>query len=143
MAGMLFKKILITTDGSEKNIATIEEGFAIARACGSKVYATYVVDVRSFESAPADVVTADLGQMLQAESDSALKRVRSLAGETEVETVILEGKPATEIVKFAASHEIDLIVIGTKGKRGLERLLLGSVAESVVRSAGCNVLVVK
>jgi len=143
MAGKLFKKILITTDGSEKNRATVEEGIAIARACGSKVYAAYVIDVSSFESAPADIVTGDLDQMLQSESDFALKRVRSLAGETAVETVTLAGKPAVEIVKFAISHEIDLIVIGTRGKRGLERLLLGSVAESVIRSAGCNVLVVK
>jgi nucleotide-binding universal stress UspA family protein len=47
------------------------------------------------------------------------------------------------MVKFAARKKIDLIVIGTQGKRGLERLLLGSVAEEIIRSAPCKVLVVK
>jgi len=57
--------------------------------------------------------------------------------------VILEGKPAAEIVRYAREKEIDLIVIGTQGKRGIERILLGSVAESIIRTAPCKVLVVK
>ena len=60
-----------------------------------------------------------------------------------VETSILEGRPAAEIVKFSVAKGIDLIVIGTQGKKGLERLLLGSVAEEIIRSAPCKVLVVK
>jgi nucleotide-binding universal stress UspA family protein len=143
MSGKLFKKILITTDASENNIPTIERGLSIARTCGSKVYATYVMDVNSFNSVSADIVAGNIYQMLRDEADAAVKRIKSMAGETDVETVILEGNPAIEIVKFAASHGVDLIVIGTRGKHGLERLLLGSVADSVIRTAGCNVLVVK
>ena len=52
-------------------------------------------------------------------------------------------KPAADIIRFATEKGIDLIIIGTQGKRGLERLLLGSVAEQVIRLAPCKVLVVK
>ena len=57
--------------------------------------------------------------------------------------VFLEGDPAGEIVRYATDAGIDLIVMGTHGRTGLERLLLGSVAEKVMRDANCSVLVVK
>ncbi|MEN6396709.1 MAG: universal stress protein, partial [Methanoregula sp.] len=60
-----------------------------------------------------------------------------------IETAVRQGHPAAEVVKFAVAQNIDLIVIGTQGKKGLERLLLGSVAEEIIRSAPCKVLVVK
>jgi nucleotide-binding universal stress UspA family protein len=53
------------------------------------------------------------------------------------------GRPFEEIVRFAKEHQIDLIVIGSHGRRGLSHLLLGSVAERVVRIAGCPVLTVR
>jgi nucleotide-binding universal stress UspA family protein len=55
----------------------------------------------------------------------------------------LEGDPAEEIINYAAEASIDLIVMGTHGRTGLERLLMGSVAEKVLRGAPCSVLVVK
>jgi nucleotide-binding universal stress UspA family protein len=56
---------------------------------------------------------------------------------------MLEGDPAEEIIDYANSANIDLIVMGTHGRTGLERLLLGSVAEKVLRGAQCSVLVAK
>jgi len=60
-----------------------------------------------------------------------------------VNHVLLVGDPATEISRFAAESRIDLIVIGTHGRTGEERLRMGSVAEKVVREAPCSVMVVK
>jgi nucleotide-binding universal stress UspA family protein len=60
-----------------------------------------------------------------------------------VNHVFLEGDPATEIVRFANESGIDLVVMGTHGRTGVERLLMGSVAEKVMREAHCSVLVVK
>lgn len=60
-----------------------------------------------------------------------------------VHHVFLEGEPAAEIVRYAADAGMDLIVIGTHGRTGVERLLMGSVAEKVMRDAPCSVLVVK
>ena len=139
----LFEKILIATDGSERNKAAVEEGLQIGRACGSTVVAVYVMDLGSIESSSADVMIRDTWTVIQKEADTALARIRTLAEGVNLETAILEGKPAAEIVRYAEEHGIDLIVIGTQGKRGLERLLLGSVAEKVVRTASCKVLVVK
>jgi nucleotide-binding universal stress UspA family protein len=144
MTNRLFEKILVATDGSERNKAAVEEALKIGRIGGSTVIAAYVMDVSVFESASPDVVVVrDTWNVIQREADAALARIRTLADGVNLETIILEGKPAAEIVRFATENQIDLIVIGTKGKRGFERLLLGSVAEHVVREASCKVLVVK
>jgi nucleotide-binding universal stress UspA family protein len=144
MTNRLFEKILIATDGSERNKAAVEEALRIARVCGSTVYATYVMDLNISGTASADVmVMRDTWTIIQKEAEDTLARIRTKAEGVNLETVVLEGKPTAEIVRFASENEIDLIVIGTQGKRGFERLLLGSVAEHVVRSAPCKVLVVK
>ncbi|MDD1730144.1 MAG: universal stress protein [Methanospirillum sp.] len=143
MAIELFEKILIATDGSDMNITAIEEGLKIGRECGSKVFAVYVMDTRRFDKAPTDVMMKDPREVIQTQAASALTFVQSKAEGVNLETVILEGKPDAEIVKYATEKEIDLIVIGTHAKRGIERLLLGSVAEQVIRSASCKILVVK
>jgi nucleotide-binding universal stress UspA family protein len=140
----LFGKILIATDASENNKPAVEEGLRIARSCGSIVHAVYVIDNRALDTVSADVpVRNTTYQVIRDEAGKAVDKVLSHAGDVTVETAILEGQPSTEIVKYAAEKQIDLIVIGTRGKRGIERLLLGSVAENVIRSAECKVLVVK
>jgi len=143
MAEKLFTNILVATDGSDRNITAVEEAIRIATGCGAALNAVYVIDAGTFESASADVVMEDTYRIIKAEAEQALKQVRSLSGNIEVKTTVIEGKPAQEIVRFATAEKIDLIVIGTQGKKGIERILLGSVAESIIRLAGCKVLVVK
>ncbi|HEV3203601.1 MAG TPA: universal stress protein, partial [Gemmataceae bacterium] len=72
-----------------------------------------------------------------------LEQIRPIDTTIPVQHVILEGDPATEIVLHAKEAGIDLIVMGTHGRTGLERFLIGSVAEKVMRDAPCSVLVVK
>jgi nucleotide-binding universal stress UspA family protein len=140
----LIGRILIATDGSEKNRAALDEGIKIARVFKATVYAVYVIDTGTFSSMSGDIPLGDTYRIFQAEAEQAFARINAqAAGEVKVETSILEGHPAAEIVKFAVSKKIDLIVIATQGKKGLERLLLGSVAEEIIRSAPCKVLVVK
>jgi len=143
MTDPLFKKILVATDGSEKNKAAVEEAMRIGRICGSEVFAVYVMDQSPLESASVDVVVGDTWAVIQQEAKATLDRTSAMAGGVNLKTITLEGKPADGIIRFAKENEIDLIVIGTRGKRGIERLLLGSVAEQVIRSAPCKVLVVK
>jgi nucleotide-binding universal stress UspA family protein len=140
---VLFGRILIATDGSEKNRVALDEGIRIARATGATVYAVYVIDMGTFTSMSAEVPLGDTYRVFKSEAEQAFDRIKAIAGEVKVETIILDGRPATEIVRFAAKNKIDLIVIATQGKKGLERLLLGSVAEEIIRSAPCKVLVVK
>jgi len=143
MTQKLFEKILVATDGSEKNKPAIAEALRIGRECNAEVHAIYVIDIGIFESASAGASAADAWALLQSEAATALAQVKSKADGVTLETVILEGHPAAQIVKYATEQKIDLIVIGTQGKKGIERLLLGSVAESVIRSAPCRILVVK
>lgn len=72
-----------------------------------------------------------------------LEQIRPLDPAIRVRHVLLEGDPATEIVRYAQDMNMDLIVMGTHGRTGLERMLMGSVAEKVMRDATCSVLVVK
>jgi nucleotide-binding universal stress UspA family protein len=139
----LFTKIMVATDGSEKNLAAVEEGLRIGRACESPVHAVYVADTSTLESASPDVMIGNTWELMQREGEKALGRVRDRAAGVTLETALLDGKPAAEIVRYAGEQGIDLIVIGTQGKRGIERILLGSVAESIIRAAPCKVLVVK
>ena len=139
----LFEKILIATDGSEKNRPAVEKGLEIARACGAAVYAVYVIDETPLASAQTEVLTADVYRELKTEGEKAVEGVRQMAGGMRVEALVLSGRPAQVITDFAARNGVDLIVVGSQGKSGLERLLLGSVAERIIRMAGCMVLVVK
>jgi nucleotide-binding universal stress UspA family protein len=72
-----------------------------------------------------------------------LEQIRPVDSRIPVRHVVVEGDPAAEIVRYAENAAIDLIVMGTHGRTGLERLLMGSVAEKVMREAPCSVLVVK
>jgi nucleotide-binding universal stress UspA family protein len=72
-----------------------------------------------------------------------LEQIRPVDTSIPIRHVLLEGDPATEIVRFATEEAMNLIVMGTHGRSGLERLLLGGVAEKVLRDAPCSVLVVK
>jgi nucleotide-binding universal stress UspA family protein len=74
---------------------------------------------------------------------SQLEQIHPLNPGIQVKHVLLEGDPAAEIVRHAREVNADLIVMGTHGRTGLERLLMGSVAEKVMRDAFCSVLVVK
>jgi nucleotide-binding universal stress UspA family protein len=143
MTSRLFDKILIATDGSERNRPAIDEALRIGRACGSTVIAVFVIETSALESAAGAGVGTDTWTLMQSEAASSLAHVKSQAQGVSLETAVLEGKPATEILKFANEQGVDLIVLGTQGKRGIERFLLGSVAETVIRSAPCRVLVVK
>lgn len=74
---------------------------------------------------------------------SQLESIRPANPNIPVTHVFLSGDPATEIVRYATDANIDLIVLGTHGRTGVERLLMGSVAERVMREAPCTVMVVK
>jgi len=139
----LFEKILIATDGSEKNQPAVRKGLEIARECGSIVYAIYVVDETLFSSAQMEVWMDEVYTKLKDEGEKAVEQVKRIAVGVKVEPLVLSGRPAQVITEFAAKNEVDLIVVGSQGKSGLERLLLGSVAESIIRMADCMVLVVK
>lgn len=142
--GKSYERIMVATDGSKPVRKAIETAIELAKLSGAKLYAVYVI-------VPAGYSPRDFGwekslrEYLQDEGDKAVAFVED-AGKTagvKVEPVTLEGHPADKIIEFAEQEGIDLIVMGTLGKTGLERFLLGSVAENVVRHSKIPVLVVK
>jgi nucleotide-binding universal stress UspA family protein len=92
-----------------------------------------------------DAAWESMYELLRQEGEVAMKYVAEKAEEAgvEVEANIIEGHPADEIIKYSEKNSISLIVLGTLGKSGLDRFLLGSVAEKVVRNSKIPVLVVR
>jgi nucleotide-binding universal stress UspA family protein len=145
MSSKLYKKILIATDGSEYTKNAVDHGIDLAKNTGAKLITTYVVDTAAFASIPMDAAWESMYELLRQEGDLAMKYVAEKAGEegVEVEANIIEGHPADEIIKYSEKNSVSLIVLGTLGKSGLDRFLLGSVAEKVVRNSKIPVLVVR
>jgi nucleotide-binding universal stress UspA family protein len=83
--------------------------------------------------------------ILKTEAQKAISKVKEYgeASGVKVKEVLLEGHPSSEIIDFAENNDIDLIVMGTLGKTGLDRFLMGSVAEKVVRNSKVPVMVVR
>ena len=145
MSSNIYKKILIATDGSEYTKNAIDYGIDLAKNTGAKLLTIYVVDTAAFASIPMDAAWESMYELLRQEGDVAMKFVAEKAQEegVEVEANIIEGHPADEIIKYSEKNSISLIVLGTLGKSGLDRFLLGSVAEKVVRNSKIPVLVVR
>lgn len=145
MASKLYKKILIATDGSEYTKNVVDYGIDLAKNTGAKLHAVYVVDTAAFASIPMDAAWESMYELLRQEGDEATKVVsdKASAEGLDVEKNTIEGHPAEEIIKYAEKNSISLIVMGTLGKSGLDRFLLGSVAEKVVRNSKIPVLVVR
>lgn len=142
---MSFERILIAVDESAFAAHAARVGVELAKSLTAEIAFIYVVDPSVARAAPELGVPADeLIATNQQEGKSLLAAFRERAGASLAALEFLEiGKPAAKIVEGAKSWPADLIVIGSHGRSGVERLLLGSITESVVRNASCPVLVVR
>lgn len=142
----MYKTILVPVDGSEVSSFAADEAVKLAGTLGSTVTFLYVVDVAilSIPDAEAGLANTDIikqGFLVQAQA--VLEKLKAEAGDVQAEGMIREGDVHNEIVTVADEIDAELIVMGTHGRRGINRLLLGSVAESVARRAHCAVLLVR
>ncbi|MCX9084839.1 MAG: universal stress protein [Candidatus Methanoperedens sp.] len=145
MPSKLYNKILIATDGSENTKKALDYGIDLAINTGAKLQAIYVVDTGKYSSIPMSAPMEYAFSILRQEGDIALKFVAEMAeaaGLEKEEGVIVEGNPADEIIKYAENNSIDLIVMGTMGKSGIDRFLMGSVADKVIRNSRIPVIAV-
>ncbi len=140
---MSFKKIVIPTDGSVFTGPAIDAGIEMAKAVGAEVTALYVLDQSVYSNMPMDAAIVNVYQTLEKEGRNAVKAVRAKAeaAGVPVEERIVEGLPAAAIV--ALSKDYDLIVMGTLGRTGVSKALMGSVAEKAIEGAKCPVMVVR
>ncbi|AKB77904.1 Universal stress protein [Methanosarcina horonobensis HB-1 = JCM 15518] len=140
-----FKKIMIATDGSVCSRMAANNAIELARLSGGTVYAVYVVSTDYFSSMAVDLDWERMREALKKEGNQAVNYVTGI-GEMEgvrVEPVLLEGHPADELIRYAEEEGMDIVVMGTLGKTGLDRLFLGSVAGNMVRNSKVPVMVVK
>ena len=124
-----YRNILVATDGSTHAVAAVTEAVAIAKRCGSHIIALSAMRDDS-ERAEAVKFSNEAAEMAKKEGISA-------------EAVTPVGRSFNAIVETAGGRGVDLIVMGTYGKTGIKKLLMGSATEKVIGSAGCGVLVVK
>jgi nucleotide-binding universal stress UspA family protein len=142
---MSFRRILIAVDESAFAARAAEAGFELARSLGAEVALTHVVDPSVDAYAPEGGIPAS--ELIGLAQQDGRRLVAAFSQRASLQPAPLEfvhvGKPATEIVRAAKDWPADLIVIGSHGRGGIGRLLLGSVAEAVMRHAACPVLVVR
>jgi len=132
------RKILYPTDFSSHSNQAYFHAVALAESHGANLSILFVhsPSFRSRDASGKGVADRDYWR-------EQLEQIRPVDARIPVRHILLEGDPASQIVQYAEEAGIDLIVMGTHGRSGLERLLMGSVAEKVLRDAPCSVLVVK
>ncbi|TKX59215.1 universal stress protein [Halorubrum sp. ASP1] len=142
----MFDTIVVATDGSDSVGRAVSVAVDVAARFDAEVHAVYVVDAGEVESSP-DTVREDLRDALDDQGRDALDRVSTAAherdGDLDVTIEVREGRPASEIDAYARSIDADLVAMGTRGRHGENRFLIGSVAERVVRTCPIPVLTVR
>mgnify|MGYP000150208067 CR=1 FL=1 len=141
----MYECILVPTDGSAASERAVRHALELADVHGATLHALYVVDTGAMTGVTMETTWEGVSDMLYREGDDALDGVRAMADEAGValETAVVEGSPAREIVRYAEGEDCDVVVMGTHGRGGIDRLLLGSVTERVVRSATVPVVTIR
>lgn len=144
-----FTRILVPTDFSTTADAALEYAFALAERFGASLQLLHVLeDPFVTDGMAAEAYISEAPALRSAMLQDAQERLRHRAAPREaagmhIDTEVLFGHGARTIAEYAAERGIDLIVIGTHGRTGFAHLLLGSVAERLVRTAPCPVLTVR
>lgn len=144
---MQIKRILFPTDFSQGARAAMDHAVSLARDYDAKLILLYVIQDISIAEwyIPSSLSVTDLIEDMEKsawqEMDKWAQEVSAAVRETE--KMVVRGVPFVEIIKTAKEKNIDLIVIGTHGRTGIDHMLFGSTAEKVVRKAPCAVLTVR
>ena len=140
----MYKKILVPTDGSEFAPKAEKHALFLAKTTGVDIYALSVTENNFVNGLPLDDEVYQLNQLLKQRSEDNIKEFEEMDETSGIKFhgIIREGSPAKTILEVAKEEDIDLIVIGSSGKSGFDRFIMGSVAEKVVNAAKCAVLVI-
>jgi nucleotide-binding universal stress UspA family protein len=137
---IVLKNVVVAVDFGDATEAALTYGRNFARQFGARLHVLHVLEnrfLRPMSNDPLAVERATSRQLLDRLTAGDRKGLDAAA------VVRTSDEPAEEIVRYAREQNIDLIVLGTHGRRGVAHLIAGSVAERVVRTAGCPVLIVK
>ena len=140
---MMYKKILVPTDGSEFAKKAQRHALFLSKVSGAEILAVSVTQNNFISGLPLEDEVYQLNQVLKERSEENLKEFDKInEDDLKITHIIREGSPARVILEVAQEEDIDLIVMGSSGKSGFDRFIMGSVADKVVNSAKCAVLVV-
>ncbi|WP_291766372.1 universal stress protein [Caldivirga sp. UBA161] len=142
----MFSKILVATDGSQYSDKALETAIGLAKAFNSSLYIIHVVEEDKVAMAASTMpIMVNVIEDMVKIGNEILNKAKAKASEAGVnaEVILARGNAADKILENADKLNVDLIVVGSRGLRGLARFLLGSVSEKVVRHSGKPVLVVK
>ena len=145
---MTVRTIVAATDFSETSEAAVAQAASLTTQLGGSLRLLHVVSDIDLGEGAADLWGVDLDELMARRRADAGQRVRALTeGDDALAPgatgVLRIGTPSAEIIRYTREEPVDLIVLGTRGKGMVEHLLLGSVAERVVRGASCPVLTVR
>lgn len=139
----MYDEILVPTDGSPAAAAAVDHAVTLADRFDATLHTLYVVDASAYSTleAGSDIVA----ETLEKEGEGAVARIAEAAAEESIPTVeaVVSGTAYRSIIEYADEEDVDMIVMGTHGRQGIDRYLLGSVTERVVRSASQPVLTVR
>ncbi|KVE24880.1 universal stress protein UspA [Burkholderia singularis] len=146
----MYQNIMVAIDGSAPSMHALAEALKLAKLSGAHVRAVYVIDTSVLFTYAGLGDPRELledarigGAEVLTNAQSALAQA-GVAGDTEsIETDSIGDDIASRLERYVEQHHFDLAVIGTHGRRGVRRLLLGSVAERFVRTSSCPVLLVR
>ena len=145
-----YKKIMIATDCSDCSRLATDKGIELARLSGGTVYAVHVIST-AYLSMDGDYFMGmnpyweSIHEALKKQGQQAVDYIKGL-GEIKgikVESILLEGNPSEELIRYADEEKMDIVIMGTLGKTGLDRILIGSVAGTLVRHSKVPVMVVR
>ncbi len=138
-------RILVPTDGSDNSVRAAEYAVSVAKLLGAEIVVVYVIDTVVLDQVARVSERDGVERELKSDGERYLRYVVGVAGHEGVKasSLLAKGRPYEQIVHLAKELKMDLIVMGTYGRRGAERILIGSVAERVIEYATCPVLVVR
>ena len=138
----MYDRILVATDGSDNAQRATRQALDLARQYGAELHAVYVIETRTgYDNAIVDPDT--VRKNLREEGEEALTAVET-EGEPDVSVItsVREGVPHEELLSYIEEQEIDLVVMGAKGRSAFKTILLGSTTEALLRADQVPVLVV-
>lgn len=139
-----YTDVVVSTDGSDCARAAVEHALSVTEAYGARLHAVHVVDVGSFETGPGGPLPSEYLDSVERAGTEATEEIETLANDrgVDVETAVERGRASDAIASYADTVDADLLVMGTHGRSGLERFLLGSTTERLIRRSDRPVLAV-
>jgi nucleotide-binding universal stress UspA family protein len=143
-----FKRIMVASDLSKVSRGAFNTAIEFAASRGAELFIVHVIAPIS-PLVPEQFIQPGILETIEADArrwaERQLQRLAAAARKSDirVKALLLSGDPADQIIRAARAHHTDLIVVGTHGRRGFSKMMLGSVAEHVLRTAPCPVVTVR